>query len=434
MLGHRRGHFRIQRRQDLFVQLDQRDGDAAADEAFGHFQADETGADDDRPPPAAVQRRLDAVRVMEISQGEDAGQIGAGDRQARRGGAGGQNQLVVGLAIDPAGGQIADNDALARPVDRLDLALRPHVQFEPLAEPLGRDDQQLAAIGDLAAEVVGQAAIGKRDVRSSLEEDDFGVFRKASRPGGSRRAARHASDNKQLHDWHGSGVKGVKGIPSACKKLYERVWHSQEEPVFAVTRFHGIRANNIPMPQVSVIPAKIKPAPTKAASAEQAGWTSQPSTAPNRTSEPAVMRTCRSKAKGFLAADHGQAGGGPGQRSAFDVDDVNAARGRQLFARLLAASARAADHIERLPGVRPAPQQSRRIERVQRDVAGKIGMHLAELRRGANVDQLHRLTAQPQGLQIHGGNGCNVHGSLLVLAKRWRMQARNSLKHGSHTR
>ena len=243
LLGHRRGHFRIQRRQDLLVQLDQRDGDAAADEAFGHFQADETGADDDRPPPAAVQRPLDAVRVMEISQGEDAGQIGAGDRQARRGGAGGQNQLVVGLAIDPAGGQIADNDALACPVDRLDLGLRSHVQFEPLAEPLGRDDQQLAAIGDLAAEVVGQAAIGKRDVRSSLEEDDFGVFRKASRPGGSRGAARHASDNKQFHDR----------------------WHPHEEPVFAVTRFHGIRANNIPMPQVSVIPAKIKPAPTKAA-------------------------------------------------------------------------------------------------------------------------------------------------------------------------
>ena len=157
---------------------------------------------------------------------EDAGQIGAGNRQARRLGAGGQDQLVVGLAIDPARGQIAGDDALRGAVDRLDLGLRPHVQLEPLAEPLGGDDQQLAALGDLAAKVVGQAAIGERDVRPALEENDFGVFRQASRAGGSRRAARHASDDKQFHDRQVPDVKGVKGdwVARASRQCVREHW------------------------------------------------------------------------------------------------------------------------------------------------------------------------------------------------------------------
>ena len=60
------------------------------------------------------------------------------------------------------------------------------------------------------------------------------------------------------------------------------------------------------MPQVSVIPAKIRPAPTKADSPMNAGWTNQPSTAPSSTSDPAAMRTCRSSEMAFLPRTTGR--------------------------------------------------------------------------------------------------------------------------------
>ncbi len=48
------------------------------------------------------------------------------------------------------------------------------------------------------------------------------------------------------------------------------------------------------MPQVSVIPAKTRPAPTKAASPRKAGCTNAPRAVPTTTSDPAAMRTWRS--------------------------------------------------------------------------------------------------------------------------------------------
>ena len=60
------------------------------------------------------------------------------------------------------------------------------------------------------------------------------------------------------------------------------------------------------MPQVSVIPAKTSPAPTKADSPMKAGWTNQPSTAPSSTSDPAAMRTCRSSEMAFLPRTTGR--------------------------------------------------------------------------------------------------------------------------------
>ena len=60
------------------------------------------------------------------------------------------------------------------------------------------------------------------------------------------------------------------------------------------------------MPQVSVIPAKISPAPTKADIPMKAGFTSQPSMAPSRTSDPAAIRTCRSSETAFLPRTTGR--------------------------------------------------------------------------------------------------------------------------------
>ncbi len=58
--------------------------------------------------------------------------------------------------------------------------------------------------------------------------------------------------------------------------------------------FHGMRANSMPMPQVSVMPAKTSPAPTNPAKPKNQGLTVRPSITPVSTSDPAAIRTCRS--------------------------------------------------------------------------------------------------------------------------------------------
>ena len=58
-----------------------------------------------------------------------------------------------------------------------------------------------------------------------------------------------------------------------------------------IRRFHGIRASSNPIPQKSVTPAKISPAPMKAHNPKNPGWTSHPSDAPIRIRTPAAIRT-----------------------------------------------------------------------------------------------------------------------------------------------
>ena len=144
------------------------------------------GPDDDRLPHPLVQLTLDAVHVLQVPQGEDARQVDAGQRRADRGRTGGQDQLVVGFLVLPARSEVTDLDLLRRPVDRLHGGPHPHVELEAGPQALRRDDQQLVPFGDLAAEVVGQAAVGERHVRPPLEQDDLGVFRKTTGTGGCR--------------------------------------------------------------------------------------------------------------------------------------------------------------------------------------------------------------------------------------------------------
>lgn len=69
---------------------------------------------------------------------------------------------------------------------------------------------------------------------------------------------------------------------------------------FEETRFHGIFESMIPMPQVSVIPANIKPQPTKVERKHHLGSIKNPSKLPSATRNPAAIRTCLSKDMIFL--------------------------------------------------------------------------------------------------------------------------------------
>ena len=84
------------------------------------------------------------------------------------------------------------------------------------------------------------------------------------------------------------------------------------------------------MPQVSVIPEKIKPAPTTADNQMNAGFTNQPSTAPSTISDPAATRTCRSRETASLprttgrpASTQAMGGGGGGGFKGYLIHDMS---------------------------------------------------------------------------------------------------------------
>ena len=199
-LGDGRRHLLVERRQHLVLQLDHRGCDAPAHEVLDQFQADEARPDDDGLLHALVHAGLDAVHVLQVPQGEDAGQVDAGQRRAQRCRTWGEDQLVVGFLVLPPRSEVTDTDLLRRPVDGLHGGPHPHVQVEAGPQALRRDDEQLVPLGDLAAEVVRQAAVGERHVRPPLEQDDVGVFRQATGTGGCRCAAGHATDDEQFHE------------------------------------------------------------------------------------------------------------------------------------------------------------------------------------------------------------------------------------------
>ena len=108
LLSDGRRHLLVERRQHLVLQLDHRGCDAPAHEVLDQFQADEARPDDDRLLHALVHAGLDAVHVLQVPQGEDAGQVDAGQRRAQRCRSRSEDQLVVGLLVLPPRSEVTD--------------------------------------------------------------------------------------------------------------------------------------------------------------------------------------------------------------------------------------------------------------------------------------------------------------------------------------
>lgn len=79
-----RRHLAIPGRQDLIGQFEDGRGHASAHKVLGHFESDETGADDKRRLGARVERRLDPIAVAQIAQRVNAGQVRARERRPER--------------------------------------------------------------------------------------------------------------------------------------------------------------------------------------------------------------------------------------------------------------------------------------------------------------------------------------------------------------
>lgn len=153
-------------------------------QVLGHFQTDE--------PAAAHHGRARAFRIDEVlhregvldgAQGEKPVEPRAGKLRLGGSRAGREDELVVGLLEHLAGIQVAHGHHMALCVDGLHLVAGAHIHVEAGAEAFGGLQGEGALVGDGAADVIGQAAVGVRDVAGPLEDDDLGLFVQAPQPG-----------------------------------------------------------------------------------------------------------------------------------------------------------------------------------------------------------------------------------------------------------
>ena len=132
-----------------------------------------------------------------------AGAVDAGNGRFERGGAGGEDQRVVGLFVFVTGVEGAHSDAPGLAVDAQHLGTHAHIEVEPGAQALRGLQQQVVRRNDLAADKVGQTAVGKRDVGSAFENGDVRLFRKPAGTRGRAGSAGDAADDDESRATHG---------------------------------------------------------------------------------------------------------------------------------------------------------------------------------------------------------------------------------------
>ena len=80
-----------------------------------------------------------------------------------------------------------------------------HLDIEPLAEPLGRGDQQVLFVSNDVADEVRQSAVRERHVGPAIEDRDLDRLVKAPEPRGTRRASGHAAHDQDAASGAGVG-------------------------------------------------------------------------------------------------------------------------------------------------------------------------------------------------------------------------------------
>jgi hypothetical protein len=197
-------HGALVRRDDMHLE-------AAFAQRGGDFESDEAGPHHDG---AARGRRArdDRARVRQRPQGVDVRQVHAGDRQANRLGAGGQQEPVVGdLAA------VAEFELARLRIDGDDAALQPQVDVlfgvvvlrtqrhpvlgrravEIVLGQVGTIDGRrvvLAEHHDAALVVLAPEHLGRGETGRTAAHDDHLSRRFASRPTGARRGLHLAED------------------------------------------------------------------------------------------------------------------------------------------------------------------------------------------------------------------------------------------------
>ena len=110
MLFQRANDFRVPRRQNLIGQFDDSDMQTAPNEILGHFDADESGSDDQRVSTASRDPSVQDIGIGEIAQSEHVRTVDSGNRRPEGRRSRGNDQLVIRFIVRLARHQIRHGD------------------------------------------------------------------------------------------------------------------------------------------------------------------------------------------------------------------------------------------------------------------------------------------------------------------------------------
>mmetsp|Transcript_92998 Transcript_92998/g.268605 ORF Transcript_92998/g.268605 Transcript_92998/m.268605 type:complete len:233 (-) Transcript_92998:2-700(-) len=190
-------HLMVQGRHDLRRELHHMHlRDALHLHLLRELEPDEAAAADDHS--VRVFRGhplLNSGGVLHASKCEVAAPVDPRDRRHEGVATHREHEVVVFVRRLGTGRRLAHGDRLGGPVDRHDLHARVHVEVEATPQHLRLRNRQCAPELDLPAEVVGQAAVGERDVAALLEDRDLYVFAQAAEPRRRTGACRRPTDD-----------------------------------------------------------------------------------------------------------------------------------------------------------------------------------------------------------------------------------------------
>jgi len=126
---HQEGHGLVERREELVEEFDEGDFLFEMDELFDHFEADEAGADHDDTAGVGAGG-FEAIHVLKRAECVNARVVDAGKRRAQRGGAGREDEFIVGQPSLLARGKGAQLHAFAGAVDGHGLGAGAHIDVE----------------------------------------------------------------------------------------------------------------------------------------------------------------------------------------------------------------------------------------------------------------------------------------------------------------
>ena len=135
-----------------------------------HFEPDKTTPDNHRWGRFfGIDICLDALCIRDVSQIEDVVHIDAFKRRLEGFCSRGENDLVVAFSVTISCFEILYLDLPVLCIDCSDFGKNPYVYIVSIPERLGSAHQKLATILDHLSDIIGQPAVGKRNVRSSFK-------------------------------------------------------------------------------------------------------------------------------------------------------------------------------------------------------------------------------------------------------------------------
>ena len=155
-----RSYAEVDRCHYLRSHLDNRHTGAGMTEILCHLESDESSAYNNGALYAVLRKIVFyAECVFNVAQGEYALGVDAGERRSDGRRAGREQQAVVMLVNNRAVGA-AQRYGLGLSVDAYGLGVDAHVDVEAASERLGCLHKKLVLVGNGAADVVGQSAVG----------------------------------------------------------------------------------------------------------------------------------------------------------------------------------------------------------------------------------------------------------------------------------